>query len=292
MKKLLMILLAALIFLPSAVTAFAADAVSFALDTVKCRKNRLVDIEMTAECNTKLSAAMFSFSYDKSVLEFREATAPDGSKVVTNETDDRVRLSYLCEKGASVKDGGVIFTLEFKAVEEGSSPIDFTASECVDPDAQWLSIGECVSGEIIVGYDESDDPESSPESSGGGDDTYSGKSSSAGGKTYPGSEKSSVSAKSESGKKSKAKISESSGSKTQSSSGSKGKPVDSQRATEANAAAAEKTSNGKIQKDHDTVVPIAVLCVSCVTAAGFFGYVAYRIISERKAKKDPNVPKD
>ena len=103
MKKLLMILLAALIFLPSAVTAFAADAVSFALDTVECRKNRLVDIEMTAECNTKLSAALFSFSYDKSVLEFREATAPDGSKVVTNETDDRVRLSYLCEKGASVK---------------------------------------------------------------------------------------------------------------------------------------------------------------------------------------------
>lgn len=259
MKKLFMILLAALIILPSAVTAYAANAVSFTLDSVEGKKNRLIEIDMKAICDKKLAAALFSFTYDKSVLEFRKASVPAGSKVVTNETEECVRLSYLCADGAEIKNSTVIFTLTFKAIDTGSSAVDFTAYDCVGPDAQWLDIGSCTSGQITI--------EGSEDSKNGSSDKQS----------------------SESGGKSKSKVSDISGSDSKSSS-KKGDSAKSQSTTSP-ATAAPKT-NDKIQNDYNTVVPIVVLCISITTAVCFIAYLAYRLILKRKEKKNPDQKND
>ena len=51
----------------------AESAVSFSLSEIECKNNRLVDIEVRAQCDRKLCAATFEFTYDPSVLEFRDA---------------------------------------------------------------------------------------------------------------------------------------------------------------------------------------------------------------------------
>lgn len=149
MKKLLVSLLMILLALPFC-TVYAAEAVSFSADNVTCKNNRLIDININAMCDKKLSAAIFEFTFDKSILEFRGAKAPDDSKVVFNEKTDCVKLSYLCTYGADIMSSAPIFTLKFKSIGEGSTDIGFKVYDCVDADVQHMSVGVCTAGSVTV----------------------------------------------------------------------------------------------------------------------------------------------
>lgn len=258
MKKFFTILLAVFIILTSVFTASASDVCSFTLDTAEGKIYRLVEVDMTAFCDTKLAAALFSFTYDKSALEFRKASVPKGSRIVWNETADCVKISYLCEEGAETKNGSDIFTLTFKAIKSGSSFIDFTAYDCVDPDANRISLGECTSGRIDIG-------ESSGDSDPGGGSA--GNQSSA------------------SGGKSKAKVSEIT---ENGSNGGDGKSSSAQSKRISVPTTTATDTNDKIQNDYNTVIPIVVLCISCTTAVCFIGYLAYRLIIRLKEKNNPD----
>ena len=227
MKKLLILLLIFL-FIPT-LSASAAESVSFSTGSVECRNNRL-----------------------KGLLEYRGASAPNGSTVVADEYEDRVRVSYLCSFGAEVSDSAPIFTLEFKTLSEGSAPVNFKVEDCVDCDTRQLDIGNCEAGTV----------------------TITPKASESAGKADNGSKaENSASEKSKSSKTSKA---------------TKNKSSKNEKET---APTTELTDLGKLttveQKANDSLSPMIVLCASVAALTALCGYIAFQIIeTKRKNKSD------
>lgn len=135
----------------SFVTVFSAAKVDFTLNDCSTDNNRLFTISMTADCDKKLSAASFEFTYDKSMFEFRSAkVSDDTSKISYNELDDKVKLVFLNTDGVDINNETSIFTLTFKSVKSGNGYIDFYVSDCVDSEINSIVIGKCTSAKITV----------------------------------------------------------------------------------------------------------------------------------------------
>lgn len=247
MKKLLIvILLFCIIPIPG---VCAADAVSFSVDSIECKNNRLIEVNVNAQCGTKLSAALFEFSYDKSILEFRGVNTPDGSITEYNENASGVKLSYLCTDGAEISASSPIFKLKFKSIGEGRTDIAYNVSDCVDSDVRQMTIGSCTAGSVTV--------TSKAKETG----STSAKTRSQTGKTT---------SESKSGKKS---ASLAAAKKT-----TNGATGDSSSYKDLG------NVNDVIQKDFDKATPIIILCASIVICAAFIGFLTYKIVSSRKDK--------
>ncbi len=149
MKKGWFVLIIILFCLP-VFSVKAAESVSFSTDSITCKNNRLIEVNVNAACGKRLSAALFEFSFNKSVLEFRGVKSPDGTRVVYHEKSDCVKLSYLCADGAEIANGAAVFTLKFKSVGEGDADFGYTVYDCVDADVQQLSVGSCTAGAVTV----------------------------------------------------------------------------------------------------------------------------------------------
>lgn len=128
----------------------AADSVSFKTVDVETDNNRLFSVDVIASSDKPLCAAIFEFSYDKNLAEFRNVDTDKSSKVVGNEKEDCVMVSYLNTYGKEISGGEVIFTLEFKALDEGSLSLEYTVSDCVDTDVKQMEIDSVVSGDIKI----------------------------------------------------------------------------------------------------------------------------------------------
>ena len=151
------ITIAVLLSCCSLVTVFSATKVDFTLKDCSTDNNRLFTITMTADCDKKLSAASFEFTYDKSMFEFRSAKVSDkASKITYNELDDKVKLVFLNTDGVDINNGTSIFTLTFKSVKSGNGYIDFYVSDCVDSDINSIDAGKCTSAKITVNSKSSD----------------------------------------------------------------------------------------------------------------------------------------
>lgn len=147
----ILIITAVLLSSGSLITAFSATKVDFVLNDCNCDNNRLFAISMTADCDKKLCAASFEFTYDKSMFEFRSAKVSDkSSKITYNELADKVKLVFLNADGININNGECIFTLTFKAVKSGTGYIDFFVSDCVDSDINSIDAGKCTSAKITV----------------------------------------------------------------------------------------------------------------------------------------------
>lgn len=131
-------------------SASATDSINFRLSNAECDVNRLFEIEVIASGYQNLSAVTFEFTYDKSMFEFRETNACDGSMVKSNELDNCVKAVYLSADGADISSGKTIFTITYKALKAGSGYIDFSVYECVDQDIEFMDVGECTSAKITV----------------------------------------------------------------------------------------------------------------------------------------------
>lgn len=152
-----LITIAVLLSCCSLVTVFSATEIDFTLKDCSTDNNRLFTITMTADCDKKLSAASFEFTYDKSMFEFRSAKVSDNtSKIAYNELDDKVKLVFLNADGVDINNGISIFTLTFKSVDSGIGYIDFYVSDCVDSDINSIDAGKCTSAKITVNSKSSD----------------------------------------------------------------------------------------------------------------------------------------
>ena len=250
MKKLLLLLLA---FCVIPVThVFAADAVSFSVDNIECKNNRLIEVNFNAQCGKKLSAALFEFSFDKNILEFRGVKTPDDSMTEYNETANGFKLSYLCTFGADISASSPIFTLKFKSIGEGRTDIAYNVRDCVDSDIRQMTIGSCAAGSVTV-TSKANDADKTPA-----------KTRSQTSKTTSGSKNSKSS-----------KQSATSGAAKQVSDGANG---DSSSYKDLG------NVNDVIQRDFDRATPIIILCASIVIGAAFIGFLTYKIVSSRKEK--------
>ena len=139
-------------------TAYAASNIDFALTEKSTDNNRLFTINMQAKSNEKISAALFYFTYDTDMFEFRSMKCSDDeSEIEYNETDEGVKAVFLNSDGKRISDGDTLFTLTFKSVSSGSSSIDFTVSDCVNSNTEYMNIGKCTSADITVNSKSNED---------------------------------------------------------------------------------------------------------------------------------------
>lgn len=152
MKKIYsIVLIIVMIIISSTLTAFAADSVSFELSGADAAPNRLVTLELKAKSSEKFCAALFEFSYDTKMLEFRSVKVSDNSsKIKANDLGGKVKVSFLNSEGLSISEMNTIFTITFKTSVQGSTFVDFKVSDCVDGNVNSLDVGQCSSSEITV----------------------------------------------------------------------------------------------------------------------------------------------
>ncbi len=164
MKKVVSILSALLIIMVSYQSVFAAENISFELTNCEASQNKSFSVDLIAKSSIELSAATFEFKYDKTMIEFKNIKA-DNSKVKYNELDGSVKVSYLCADGKNINNGNAILTITFKAMNLGNCFVDFSASDCVDSNANFIDVGSCSSANIQVGNSKEENNNSSKSSS-------------------------------------------------------------------------------------------------------------------------------
>lgn len=246
MKKLLTVLCILIFFTVQFQSVNAAETVSFKVDFAECRKDRLVDVAVNAYSTHTLSAATFSFSFNKNVLEFRKASVSGGAQLEYHETDDEIKLCYLNARGAEISSFAPIFTLTFYALAEGESDIHFQVDGCTDSSAQFLDAGSCTAGKVTVTGAAAQNSKTAEGSTvqtpdaGSSDKAASGKSI----KATNGSYERTTAAVNDMG-----------------------------------------TVNNVISRDSDKLTPLIVLAVSLVIAIAFTGYLIFRKLSPRKNEK-------
>lgn len=152
MKKIYsIVLIIVMIIISSTLTAFAADSVSFELSGADAAPNRLVTLELKAKSLQKFCSALFEFSYDTKMLEFRSVKVSDNSsKIKANDLGGKVKVSFLNSDGLSITKMNTIFTITFKTSAQGSTFVDYQVSDCVDGNVNSLDVGQCSSSEITV----------------------------------------------------------------------------------------------------------------------------------------------
>lgn len=155
MKKIFtLLLLAVIVFLSvfsSVFTVFAADSINFKCKNESCSTNRLVTIDMIADCSKNLSAATFEFTYDKNMFEFRSVKSADNSSIVkANEQTNNVKVVFLNTYGQEIGGGKTIFSVTLKAINPGTGYLDFSVNSCVDENVKSLSVGNCTAAKITV----------------------------------------------------------------------------------------------------------------------------------------------
>lgn len=166
MKKVLTLFITLVLIASSIFTVSANQSVSFEISNCTCDTNRLFTVNIVAKSDIKLSAATFEFTYDKNLFEFRSAKVTDEeSKISYNELDSYVKAVFLNPFGKDIKNGDTIFTLTFKSISSGTGYIDFTVSDCVSPDIEFIEIGNCKSGSVTVNGKQAEDNDSKNESS-------------------------------------------------------------------------------------------------------------------------------
>lgn len=130
---------------------YAANSIQFTCKDAETARNRLVKIDVEADYTGKLSAAYFEFTYDKTMFEYRCVTSADkSSRVSANEESEKLNVVFLNAKGKSLNSKSVIFTVTLKAINGGSSYLDYTVEDCVDEKVKSISVGKCTSAKINV----------------------------------------------------------------------------------------------------------------------------------------------
>ena len=231
----------------SAAKAFAAQTVSFSLPEVRCAPNRLIQVPCVATGTGKFCAATFSFQFDRSLLEIRKVTPYKGAKAVFHQADT-LKISYVHADGIDLSAAPEIFTLEFKATGEGTTPISFEVCDCVDADVEFMQIGTCTSGSVTAEKDTKTDSAAAEK-----------KSDQASGGSSQSRAKSGSSAKSQSADKTETETTKPT------------VPI-----------TVEKHDSGG-----DRAVAVAVLTVSVVGGMIFFSWFIPKLLKEHRAKKKP-----
>lgn len=149
------ILFAAIIFLVI-ISAFpvsaAADVVFMLESTESVKTGRLFDVKILASSgsNASLGAAIFEFGYDEAKVQFKKASASNGSDVTANDTGGKVRIVYLCSDGKMLNSSAAeVITLQFKALS-GSDDQGFRLSceECCS--AAAVDLSTAITGGLTV----------------------------------------------------------------------------------------------------------------------------------------------
>ena len=122
-------------------------AAVFSVKDAQARKGSLMRAEVCVQSDIPLCAALFEFHYDTSKVEFRDVEPSADAEICFKADTDCVTVSYLNSVGTAAES---LFTLVFKAKEEGEAALMCTVRDCADCEADWMEIQAVNVGTLSV----------------------------------------------------------------------------------------------------------------------------------------------
>lgn len=121
----------------------AQSTVSFSLEGTSAKKGRLFTVSLNAQGDcADFSACRITVDYDNSKIAFSELSIKDSEcELEHTVTDGRITLVFLSVNGIDITQKKCIAEITFKAENSGTAPITVSADECIDNNANDLSVG-------------------------------------------------------------------------------------------------------------------------------------------------------
>lgn len=131
-KAFILLLVLTMLITAQSFSAYASGSKIVTHD-VDSNVDRLFSVEVGMSSSSVITAATFSFRYEKSVVEFREAKVNSSHcEVKAHDTKGRLKLIFLCESGLRLENAPLMFTLRFKLNKKVDTPIEISAFDCVN----------------------------------------------------------------------------------------------------------------------------------------------------------------
>ena len=121
----------------------AQSTVSFSLEGTSAKEGRLFTVSLNAQGDcADFSACRITVDYDSSKIAFSELSIKDSEGELEHTvTDGRITLVFLSVNGIDITQKKCIAEITFKAENSGTAPITVSADECIDNNANDLSVG-------------------------------------------------------------------------------------------------------------------------------------------------------
>lgn len=150
-KSVLAVLVSVALLVSSVLLVQGAEGLGFSLSHVQVSVNRLFEVTLSAKGECSLSAFVAELSFDSEALRFDSASVQDDVQYSVNSLEEgSLTVVYLDESGASCTDGTALMSFKFKALAEGNTNIQLSVRDAITPEAEDISVSQCVSSQVTV----------------------------------------------------------------------------------------------------------------------------------------------
>lgn len=139
--KRLFCVLAAIVIFPGCHTVFAAEVFSLAADNVRCSGRGTAQVDIVSKNSVKIFAFTLDIACSDTEVEFVKAEKYGDGKISHHSENGRTKLVYYCKNGRSLSVNDKLFTLRFKSQSRTGFSLNFSISQCVNGDAEFMDSG-------------------------------------------------------------------------------------------------------------------------------------------------------
>ena len=138
--SLLLALLSAVMILSSVFSVCAGEC-SFSLSDANCEKDRIFEVNLSAESQSKIASFVGEINFQSGAVEYRNAKCTDGDSLVSvNQNESgKITFVFLCEKGQSCVTDTTLITFKFKANAEGNENLTLKVRDCIGVGGEDIS---------------------------------------------------------------------------------------------------------------------------------------------------------
>lgn len=150
-KRIISVITSLIIFLIPAFPLFSVSAAqaSFSLSGATADIGRLIDLEFSAVSDKPICAVKVTFTYDGSLLEFKNLVNNRKLRNSVNHKGNNITVVFV-DNGIEASEGAVLFSLRFKTLASGNPSLSYTVYECVDYDENFFDVTSCTSEPITI----------------------------------------------------------------------------------------------------------------------------------------------
>ena len=132
------------------INAFAADA-TIAVSSVRCNAGETVQVPISISNNSGLTDIQFNVNFDNLCLEFVSCETTSDIFALASTNNSGNKLSYSAMNSDQTIDNGILLTITFNAIADGSVNSEITISDILANDFVTAKNVELLSGNVSIG---------------------------------------------------------------------------------------------------------------------------------------------
>lgn len=132
------------------INAFAADA-TIAVSSVRCNTGETVQVPISISNNSGLTDIQFNVNFDSLCLEYVSCETTSDIFALASTTNSGNKLSYSAMNTDQTTDNGILLTITFKAIADGSVNSEITISDILANNFVTAKNIESSNGNVSIG---------------------------------------------------------------------------------------------------------------------------------------------